>query len=94
MYQYTRHIFGAKDSPTCANYALQRTARDHEKEYPDAAKAVHEKFYMDDYLDSMESPDEALKRSRDLVNKFEFFLKEKVYKIQDSICKALLCIGT
>ena len=37
------------------------------KEYPDAAKAVHEKFYMDDYLDSIESPDEALKRSRDFV---------------------------
>ena len=22
LYQYTPHIFGAKDSPTCANYAL------------------------------------------------------------------------
>ena len=33
-YQYTRHIFGAKDSPTCANYALQRTARDNAKFYP------------------------------------------------------------
>ena len=22
VHQYTRHIFGAKDSPTCANYAL------------------------------------------------------------------------
>ena len=31
VYQYTRHIFGAKESPTCASYALQRTARDHEK---------------------------------------------------------------
>ena len=31
VYQYTRHIFGAKDSPTCANYALQRTARDNAK---------------------------------------------------------------
>ena len=70
VYQYTRHIFGAKDSPTCANYALQRTARDHEKEYPDAAKAVHEKFYKDDYLDSIESPDEALKRSRNSVKLF------------------------
>ena len=67
VYQYTRHIFGAKDLLTCANYALQRTAPDHEKEYPDAAKAVHEKFYMDDYLDSMESRDEALEWSRDLV---------------------------
>ena len=26
VYQYTRHIFGAKDSPIGANYALQRTA--------------------------------------------------------------------
>ena len=26
MYQYTRHKFGTKDSPTCANYALQRAA--------------------------------------------------------------------
>ena len=23
VHQYTRHIFGAKDSPTCANYAFQ-----------------------------------------------------------------------
>ena len=23
VFQYTRHIFGAKDSPTCANYALR-----------------------------------------------------------------------
>ena len=29
VFQYTRHIFGAEDSPTCANYALQRTARDN-----------------------------------------------------------------
>ena len=55
--QYTRHIYGAKDSPTCANYALQRTARDNAKEHPEAAKAVLEKFYMDDKLDSVESPE-------------------------------------
>ena len=29
VYQYTRHVFGAKDSPTCANFALQRTAGDN-----------------------------------------------------------------
>ena len=85
VYQYTRHIFDAKDLPTCANYALQRTARDHEKEYIDAAKAVHEKFYMDDYLDSMESPDEALRRSRDLVkslSKGGFKLTKFISKVQ------------
>ena len=67
VYQYTRHIFGAKDSPTCANYALQRTARDNVIQYPEATKAVLENFYMDDYLDSVESPERALKRSKELV---------------------------
>ena len=37
------------------------------KKYPDAAEAVHENFYMDDYLDSTKSSDEALKWSRDVV---------------------------
>ena len=68
VYQYTRHIFGAKDSPTCANYALQRTARDNVNQYPEATKAVLVNFYMDDYLDSVESPERALKRSKELVH--------------------------
>ena len=68
VYQYTRHIFGAKDLPTCANYALQRTARDNAKFYPGAAKAVLEIFYMDDYLDSVESPEKAINRSKELVH--------------------------
>ena len=68
VHQYTRHIFGAKDSPTCANYALQRTAPANAKEYPEAAKAVLENFYMDDYLDSVESPERALIRSKELVH--------------------------
>ena len=51
VHQYTRHIFGAKHS-TCANYALQRTASNDAKQYPEAAKAVVDNFYMDDYLDS------------------------------------------
>ena len=68
VYQYTRYIFGIKDSPTCANYALQRTARDNVSRYPEATKAVLENFYMDDSLDSVESPERALKRSKELVH--------------------------
>ena len=40
VFQYTRHIFGAKDFPTCANYALRRTAVDNQDRYPEAAYAV------------------------------------------------------
>ena len=68
VHQYTLHIFGAKDSPTCANYALQSTASDNAKEYSEAAKAVHKNFYMDDYLDSVESPERVPIRSTELVH--------------------------
>ena len=67
VHQYTRHIFGARDSPSCANYALQRTARDNQAMFPDAASAALEKFYMDDYLDSFEDPDVAFKLSQELI---------------------------
>ena len=39
-YEYTRHVFDAKDSPTCASYALQRTATDSEEEFPAASRIV------------------------------------------------------
>ena len=68
LYQYTRHILGIKDSPTCANYALQRTARDNFNQYREATKAVLENFYMDDNLNSVESPERALNRSKELVH--------------------------
>ena len=68
VHQYTRHIFGASDSPTCANFALQKTATDNQAEYPEAASAVVQKFYMDDYLDSFQNRDDALKLGRDLVS--------------------------
>ena len=67
VHQYTRHIFGARDSPTCANNALQQTAMDNQAMFPDAASAVIEKFYMDDYLYSLEEPDVALKLNQELI---------------------------
>ena len=68
IHQYTRHIFRARDSPTCANYALQKTASDNQAEYPEAASAVVQMFYMDDYLDFYQNRDDALKLGRDLVS--------------------------
>ncbi|XP_063728551.1 uncharacterized protein LOC134856114 [Symsagittifera roscoffensis] len=88
VHQYTRFIFGARDSPMCANYALQRTAMDNQAMFPDAASAVLEKFYMDDYLDSFEDPDVAFKMSQELITllalggfkltKFITFLRARV----------------
>ena len=81
VHQYTCHILCAKGSPTCANYALQRTASHNAKEYPEAAKAVLENFYIDDYLDTVESPERALIRSRELVH----FLHLGWFKLTDFV---------
>ena len=67
VFQYTRHVFGAKDSPTCANFALLKTAVDNETEYPEAALAVQQNFYMDDLLISVQSESEAFNLSKQLV---------------------------
>ena len=62
VYPYVRHIFGAKDSPTCANYALQRTAADNAVSFADAARAATLKIYMDDFLDSLPTTELALRK--------------------------------
>ena len=53
--EYQRYVFGAKSSPTCASYALKRVGLDNEKEYPIAAKAIQNNFYMDDFIKSVET---------------------------------------
>ena len=60
VYEYTRHVFGAKSSPTCANYALQQTGRDNMDFYPLASKAIERNFYMDDFAKSVDTEEEAI----------------------------------
>ena len=67
VFQYARHIFGSKDSPTCANYALKRTATDNDDIIPKAAQSVHKNFYMVDYLDSSPTAEGAAQKAKDLV---------------------------
>ena len=66
-YEYTRHIIGSKDSATCANYALQRTATDNEDKFPDVPKIFKRNFYMDDYLYSAESIQKAETPKQNLI---------------------------
>ena len=56
------HIFGKVDSPCCANWASKRTAIDNKSKFSlRAIEAVLEHFYMDNYLDSFPSLEEAIK---------------------------------
>lgn len=67
VYQYQRHIFGAKCALTCSNYAVLRTAEDNKKRFPTNALAVKRNFYMDDFFKSVKLSDEALELQRELV---------------------------
>ena len=58
--EYQRHVFGANRSPNCANCALKRVGLDNEEMYPVAAKAMQNNFYMDDFIKSVETPQEAI----------------------------------
>ena len=67
-YQMTVHVFGAVDSPCCANYALQRTAHDQEGKFSeDAIHAVKRNFYIDDLLTSKPNSDEATHIAKQLI---------------------------
>ena len=67
VYQYVRLFLGSKDSPTCANYTLQQTARDNQIQFLEAANSVENHFYKDDYLESSPAVNEATKKAQDLV---------------------------
>ena len=60
VYEYTRHVFGAKSSPTCANYALLQAGVHNQVDHPIAAKAVRTNFYMDDFAKSVATVEEAV----------------------------------
>ena len=59
MYEYRRHIFGARDSPACANFALQQVAKDYIDEFPQVSPIVEKNFYMDDLVSSFEDTETA-----------------------------------
>ena len=77
VYKYTRHVFGAKSSPTCANYALHQVAKDNAVNDENLVRAVQRNFYMDDFLKSVRTPQEAIEiyqKVRDILIKGGFKL--------------------
>ena len=52
--QNVRHIFVSKDSRTCANYALRRTATENKATFPEAVGSVLKNFYLDDNLNRVQ----------------------------------------
>ena len=62
------HIFGTKNSPSCANYCLKRTADDNKKIFSEeVVKSVQGDFYVDDLLKAVETPSKAISLAHELM---------------------------
>ena len=62
------HIFAAKDSPSIANYALKKTARDNSCDFNKmTVNAVEKDFYVDDLLKSVPDDNDAIQLASDLM---------------------------
>ncbi|KZS10201.1 Uncharacterized protein APZ42_025383 [Daphnia magna] len=65
-YRMAVHVFGSVSSPTTCIFALNQTADDHRDQYPEAVYSVRRNFYVDNYLDSFDSEDGAVKWARQM----------------------------
>ena len=65
-FEYTRHIFGATDSPCVACYAVRKCAKDNEAVYPGLPAIVQRNIYMDDLYVSLTSEEDATDTARKL----------------------------
>ena len=91
IYKNQRHVFGAKSSPTCPNFALKRVGLDNEELFPTASKAIQNNFYMDDFIKSVETPEEAVevfRQLRHLLSQHGFQLTKWISN-SDEVCKAI-----
>ena len=60
-YQMLVHLFGATSSPSCASYALRKTATDNQGEFDiQMIDTLNRNFYVDDFLKSAPSVENAL----------------------------------
>ena len=70
-YRMTRVTFGVAASSCAANMAVKQNAVDLALEFPSAAKAVGQSFYVDDGLTGADSVEEAVKLQTELQRMFE-----------------------
>ena len=61
------HLFGGASSPSCANYALRKTADDNKEDFrPEVVETVDRNFYVDDCLKSVSNEDKAVNLAKQL----------------------------
>ncbi|XP_029619853.1 uncharacterized protein LOC115200878 [Salmo trutta] len=68
-YRMTVHLFGAISSPSCANFALRKTAEDNCERYDEEViQTVKSNFYVDDCLKSVATEEQAIALTKNLMD--------------------------
>ena len=78
-YRMTRYTFGVSSSSFVANMCIKQNAADHESEYPLAAAAVRDSFFVDDGLVGADTVQEAMElqsQLQQLFSKAGFLLRK------------------
>ena len=90
-YQMTRVMFGVSASSFAANMCVRQNALDFGFEYPLAAKAVSESFYVDDCLSGADTIEEAVKLQEQLQGLFSKagFLLRKWHSSEPAILECI-----
>ncbi|XP_055633804.1 uncharacterized protein LOC129774130 [Toxorhynchites rutilus septentrionalis] len=58
--------FGATCSPCSAQHVKNHNAQEHSIQFPGAAEAIVNRTYVDDYFDSLDTEEEALRRAKEV----------------------------
>lgn len=68
-YRMKVHIFGATSSPTCCNYALQKTVEEYGEEYDQSVQnVITRNMYVDDCLASVDTKEKAMSLIKNLID--------------------------
>ncbi|XP_055633238.1 uncharacterized protein LOC129773624 [Toxorhynchites rutilus septentrionalis] len=59
-------IFGSTCSPSSTQFVKNLNAREYAAEYPEASQAIQENHYVDDYLDSVDTIEQAVQLALDV----------------------------
>ncbi|XP_055590290.1 uncharacterized protein LOC129742417 [Uranotaenia lowii] len=59
-------IFGASCSPCTSQYVKNLNGLEHAEKYPEASQAIMKKHFVDDYFDSADTEEEAIKRASEV----------------------------
>lgn len=91
VYELNRVLFGFACSPTLAQYVKNTNAERYKEQYPEAVLAICKQHYVDDYLDSRDTPEEVLKLATEvkLVHQGGGFHITKWQSNDDGVTRAL-----